>query len=505
MTKPGESLLIKGAAVFTADERRSFHPKADILIERGKISRIAPDLDAHTIEPLQLLMAEGLLAIPGLINAHLHSPGNLMRGTLDGLPLEIFMLYEVPPLARQRDSARLAYLRTAIGAIEMLKLGVTSVMDDAFFVPLTSSEAIDGILSAYRDAGMRATVALDQPIVVEYSKYPFLAEILPPAIKAEMDRAPRETEQGMHEHYRHLIETWHGAAGGRLTTAVSCSAPQRATVSYLEYLSELAKTKNLPFICHILETRAQRVFGDEVLGRSLVRYADELGILDEHMQAIHAIWVDDRDIEILAESGCTIAHNPVCNLRLGSGVMPFRKLRNAGVAICLGTDEAIADDSHNLWNAAKTGALIYTLADPDDRQWPTAREMLDVLWRGGARALRRRETLGALQEGAAADIALLDFNADAFTPLNDLERQFVFCETGSSVRHTIVDGRVVVAEGRLTTINEEEIKAEIRDLMPSFKEDVAALRVGAAQIEPYYREMLKRAGARDVGMRRTLA
>jgi cytosine/adenosine deaminase-related metal-dependent hydrolase len=352
---------------------------------------------------------------------------------------------------------------------------------------------------------MRATLALDQPIVVEYQKYPFLADILPAEIKAEMDRAPRETEVGMRELYDYLIDTWHGRAHGRLAAAVSCSAPQRATVPYLHYLSALAHEKDLPFICHILETKTQRVLGDEVFGRSLVRYAHDLGILDGHMQVIHAIWVDDEDIALLAQSGCTVAHNPVCNLRLGSGVMPFRKLRDAGVPICLGTDEAIADDSHNLWGAAKTATLIHTLADSDDRRWPKAGEMLDVIWRGGACSMRRPETFGVLQEGAAADIALLDLAADSFTPLNDIERQLVFCETGSSVRYTIVAGHVVVDEGRVTTVDETAIKAELKATMPVTTEAMAALRLSAAKLEPYYREMVRRAGTRDVGFTRTLS
>jgi 5-methylthioadenosine/S-adenosylhomocysteine deaminase len=489
--EPG-SLLIRNARVLTWDDMRTEHARADIRIENGRIAAIGTNLAGMDGFRGRVLEADGLLAIPGLINAHLHSPGNLMRGTLDGLPLEIFMLYEVPPLAETADAERIGYLRTALGAMEMLKLGITSVLDDAFFVPLASAPAIDAILSAYRDSGMRATVALDQPLAVEYEKYPYLKDLLPPDVKLQMERAPRETEASMRALYDHLIGTWHGAAHGRLSAAVSCSAPQRAPESYLGMLSELSRVHDLPYFCHILETRVQKTLGDERYGRSLVRYAHDLGILDERMQVIHAIWIDAADIALLAGSGCTVAHNPVCNLRLGSGIMPFRKLREAGVPICLGTDEAVSDDSHNIWGAAKMAGLIHNLTDVDYRRWPTAIEVLDCLWRGGARAMRKSGQAGVLKSGAVADIALLDLSSDAFTPLNEVVRQLVYSENGASVRHTIIAGDVVVEEGRVMTLDEAGIKAELRALHPEMAKRNAALRQSAAALEPYYRDMYLR-------------
>jgi 5-methylthioadenosine/S-adenosylhomocysteine deaminase len=384
----------------------------------------------------------------------------------------------------------------------MLKLGITSVLDDAFFVPLTSRAAIDAIAGAYDEIGMRATLGLDQPIVVEYDKYPFLSEILPESVKRDMESAPRETAEGMLEHYAYLIERWHGRGEGRIAAAVSCSAPQRATPDYLRSLSGLAHRHDLPFFCHMLETKLQRVLGEEKFGQSLVQYVSELGVLDAHMQVIHAIWVDNRDIETLGQSGASVAHNPVCNMRLGSGIMPFRQLRNAGVPICLGTDEGVSDDSHNLWGAIKAAGTMHALTDPDSETWPRAAEILECVWEGGNTVMRRSRRVGRIEVGAAADIALLDRSADAFTPLHDIRRQLVLCESGGSVRHTIVDGRVVVRDGRLTLIDEPELKREIRSLEPMLRVGVARLRESAASLEPYYREIVQRAAARDVGFTR---
>lgn len=492
------NLLVRGGtALFGAASPEAV--RADILIRDGMITDIGLIPDADGVEVLD---ATDCLIIPGVINAHVHSSGNFMRGTLDGYPLEIFMLYEVPSHLQGDEDPEAVRLRTLIGAAEMLKYGITSVCDDAFFVPLARTASIDAIAGAYLDIGMRATIGLDQPIVVEYEKYPFLRDLLPTQIISAMDRAPRETAEGMLAHYRHLIERWHGAGEGRIGAAVSCSAPQRATPDYLRALSALAHAHDLPFFCHILETKLQRVLGIEKFGKSLVRYVDELGVLDEHMQVIHAIWVDDDDIARLGRSGATVAHNPVCNMRLGSGVMPFRRLRDAGVPICLGTDEAVSDDSHNLWGAIKAAGIVHGLDGPDFDSWPKAPEILSAVWDGGDRVMRRKHRAGRIEVGAVGDLAILDANSPSFQPLHDVRRALVYSESGRSVRHTVVDGTVVVRDAKLTSLDQTALLDQLRALEPQLRHDASGIRRAAAEVEPFYREMVQRAAAYDVGFSR---
>jgi cytosine/adenosine deaminase-related metal-dependent hydrolase len=500
----GGDLVIRGARVLTMDDEDREWESADVVAEGGLIAAVGPGAAAGT-DGRRVVDGRGLLALPGLVNGHFHSSGNLMKGMLDGFPLEIFMLYEVPPLAGGAPLKRLNYVRTMLGAIEMLKCGVTAVHDDAYHVPVASVDGVDGIMEAYADSGMRATVAIDQPNVVEYEKYPFLADLLPAELRRRMEAAPRQTAEELLALYRHLIDRWHGAADGRLQAAVSCSAPQRVTRDYLQALSELSRRRDLPFNVHVLETKLQRVLGREKYGKSLVRYVHDLGLLDDRMLVIHAIWVDDEDIRLLAESGCTVAHNPVCNLRLGSGLMPFRRLRDAGVPICLGSDEANVDDTTNMWNVAKTAAILHTLADADYRRWPTAREVLWALFRGGARGLRQGERIGLLAPGRAADIVLVDLDALAFTPLNDLRRQLVYCENGGSVRMVIVAGRVLVEDGRVLAVDERAVKAEARGLMAGYREALGPALAAARELEPYYRDMYLKAAAADVGFSRWAA
>ena len=496
-------LVIRAARVLALDDAGHDWPAADVVIAGGRIERVGPGA-AVGVEAPRIIDGAGMLAMPGIINGHFHSPGNLMKGSLPGLPLELFMLHEVPPLAAGTDVGRLSYVRTMLGALEMLRRGITAVHDDAFHVPVATAASVDAIMQAYRDSGMRATVAIDQPNVIEYEKYPFLDALLPEAQKRAMAAAPRQSTEELLGLYEGLIDRWHGVEGGRLAAAVSCSAPQRVTREYFAGLSALSRRHDLPFNIHLLETKLQRVLGEEKYGKSLVRLVHDLGFLDERVLAIHAIWVDDEDVQLLARSGCTVAHNPVCNLRLGSGVMPYYKLRAAGVPMCLGSDEATVDDSINLWFVAKTAALVQTLGSAEYRDWPGAPEMLAALTRGGARGMRREGHLGMLAAGCDADVILLDLDTAAFTPLNDLPRQLVFCEDGGSVRTAIVAGKVVFEYGRVTTVDEKALRAEARSLMEGYREQLGRAAEQAGELAPHYREMYLRAASRDVGFSRWL-
>ena len=494
------AVLFRSASVLTMDSSDRLLADTDVLVEGGRISAIGKQLPAPP--DARIVDASHHVLMPGLVNAHVHSPANFLKGALDDAPLEMFMLYEVPPLAATPESPRLCRLRTLLGAAEMLKLGITSVHDDAFFNPVPTLETIDAVMKAYAESGIRAAVSLDQPNVVEFDKYPFLKELLPDDLRRHMECAPRQGDAELLVLYRHFIARWHNAADGRLRCSVSCSAPQRVTIPYFEGLTELSAAHDIPFIVHILETRLQRVLGQEKYGKSLVRYVHDLGMLDERKLVVHAIWIDEHDIDLLAASGCTVAHNPISNLKLGSGVMPWRALRDAGVPICLGSDEAAVDDTANMWGVAKTAGLIHKISDPEWTRWPKAGEILHDLLVGGARGMGLSGKIGRIEPGYAADLAMVDLDTMAFTPLNDIRRQLVFCETGSSVALTMVDGRIVYENGKLQTIDEAELRAEIREIMAEYGSTLAETRRQADRLAPFYREMYRQTLRRPVGMNR---
>lgn len=492
--------LIRNARVLTLDDAGSEHACADILVDGAQIAAIGAGLAPGSID--RVIEARGKLAMPGLINGHFHSPGNMMCGALTDMPLELFMLFEVPPGGEGSVGQRLAYVQTLLGAVEMLKSGITAVHDDPYHNPAPTPEGINAIMLAYADSGIRATVSINHPNKVEHSKYPFLKDLLPAEVIARMDAVRHWSAAEVTHLYRWFHDNWHDTAGGRLRIAVSNSAPQRVSDDYFGALSDFSRAHDLPFDIHMLETRLQRVFGQEVWGKSLVRQVHDLGFLDERMLVIHAIWVDEADMELLAASGCTVAHNPVCNLKLGSGVMPFRRLRSHGIPIALGTDERNTDDTTNVWGAMKTAGLIHKIAEPDYRDWPTAAEVLACATRGSARGMRLQGTIGQLAVGAQADLILVDLDTLPFTPLNNLQRQLVFCENGSSVRMTMVAGEVVVEDGVVKSVDEAALRAEVRELSAEFADSMRATEAAAATLEPFYRDMYLRALDVPVGMER---
>jgi cytosine/adenosine deaminase-related metal-dependent hydrolase len=269
-------------------------------------------------------------------------------------------------------------------------------------------------------------------------------------------------------------------------------------------LSELSAEFDLPYNMHILETRLQRVLGDRLYGKSLVKYVHERGVLTERSMVIHAIWVDAEDMDLMAESGCSVAHNPLCNLKLGSGIMPFRELADRGINICLGSDEMCSDDAVNLWNVAKLVGLVHKIAESDYSKWPGAREILRCATANAAHAMRIADTVGSIKIGMQADLILLDLNTLAFTPLNDVRRQLIFCENGSSVRLVIVAGRIVMEDGRLLTIDEEALKSEARELMDEYRSQYQAVDHWARTLEPIYRQMYHQCLREPVPMHRAL-
>lgn len=475
----------------------------DLLTRGGHIAEIGDGLAAP--EGARIVDGGGNLLMPGLTNAHFHSPVNHMKGRLPCLPLEIFMLYESPALDVLTPSPREAYLRTMLGCIEMLRTGTTCVGDDCFFVPSPSPEIIDAVCQAYADSGIRATIALDEPELSEVEKLPFLGDLVPPDLHKSLSRRPDLSGPDLLALNNHLIETWHMACGGRIRAAVSCSAPQRVTPDYFAALDALSRKHDLPFFAHMLETKLQRVLGAEKLGgRSLVQYTGDLGLLSERMLIIHAIWVDETDLDLIAASGASVAHNPNSNLRLGSGVMPFRAMQDRGIPICLGVDEAIADDAINMWSVMKTAGMLHTLSGTDYERWPSARDILRCATVGGGQALRIADH-GQLVPGAPADLVLIDLSTLSFLPLNNLPRQLVHVELGQSVRMTMVAGQIVYDEGRVTSVDETALLEEAREVFTGKSAALATAETQVAALLPYYQQMVARAASTDVGMSRTLA
>jgi 5-methylthioadenosine/S-adenosylhomocysteine deaminase len=507
-------MWIQDVLILDLDAPGATRGPVDIEIVDGRIARIAHSVrpnpqDSDTRLKLgaaagRVIDGAGLLAIPGLVNAHLHSSGHFSRGLLDNLPLELFMLWELPPLEAEPSPPELYRARVLSGAVQMLKSGITSVMDDPIYTPDATDEAIDAVMGAYRDVGLRATVSIYQPNKTEYDWFPYLPQLLPPDLRRRMGEQSRPSTAQIMETYRAFFGRWHGAADGRLRCAASCSAPQRATDDYLIGLHKLAADWGLPLVMHVYESKVQRVAGELLYGRSLVRHVRDLGALDERTVVVHAVWVDDQDISDLAEASCTVVHSPSGNLRCGSGIMPYRDLMRAGVHMALCTDEATVEDTCSLWSAGRLAAQLHKITGPDYEAWPTAEEILRAMTEGGARAMGLPGEIGVLREGARADIVLIDLSTSNYVPMVNLPRHLVYGEDGRSIRMVMVDGKIVVEDGRVVTVDEEALLEEARGLTSSWAASLGSTERWADLLRPYVEEMYRRCVRFDVGFTRWL-
>ncbi|PZE28999.1 amidohydrolase family protein [Curtobacterium sp. MCBD17_028] len=511
------SVLFTDVFVWAPETPAGMVGPTDLLVVEDTVRAIGPAVRQQAPADARVVAGGGHhVLVPGLVNAHFHSPANHLKGAFPSRPLETFMLYESPADPDLAPTPREAYLRTMLGALEMLRTGTTSVQDDAFLMPAPDPDVIDAVMQAYEDSGIRASVALDQPELADADKLPFLDDAddaLAAALHAPAPAAAPELLAA----YDHLFRRWHGAADGRLTAAVSISAPQRVSPEYFGALDDLSRTHDVPLFAHMLETRTQRALSapgsgqERFAGRSLVRYTADLGLLSDRVNVIHAVWVDEHDLDLIAAADAVVAHNPVSNLRLGSGVMPFRAMRDRGIRIALGVDEAICDDTVNTWGVVKQAGLIHNVAGLDADRWPLPAEVLDALWEGGAAAMRRdgwnaeRGRIGRVAEGAQADLALLDLHAPAFTPFNDLRGQLVYCESGGSVRMTVVAGRIVAEGGRVVSVDEAALLAEARELHAARRPALERTWAAADALYPAYDAVVRRAARTDVGMTRWIA
>jgi guanine deaminase len=226
---------------------------------------------------------------------------------------------------------------------------------------------------------------------------------------------------------------------------------------------------------HLAETKTQAVLGRRKYGRSLTAHLAGLGLLGERTSVAHAIWIDRDDIRCLADAGATVAHNPMSNLRLGSGVAPVRLMCDAGLAVGVGTDASNTSDGQNMFEAMRLTAYLSRLHGPDPERWLAAADAFEMATRGSARALGM-EGIGRIAPGCRADLVFLDLGQIHYVPLRAPLLQLVFAENGAAVHSVMVDGRLILEAGRLLTIDEASLRRRAEE---------AAARLDAANAESF--------------------
>jgi cytosine/adenosine deaminase-related metal-dependent hydrolase len=437
------------------DPELPFEP-ADIGIVDGRVAEVGriPAASASTT-----IDGHGMVAMPGLVNAHTHSGQHLDRGVAPNLPLDLWLMWVV--YAGIEFTPDDSYTLALSGALEMTRTGCTAVLDHPW-VPAEGFELhIDAMTSAYADAGLRCALApmiQDRDIFesIGFGDMPTPAALSEPVEPAHLIDCMR---QFLSDH----------ADRSLLTPMVGPSAPQRCSHELMTGLVDLAKEYSAPLHTHVLETRSQVFATRARYGASVVEYLHEIGALNARTSLAHCVWLDADEYELVRAAGSTIVHNPISNLRCGSGLLPLGGLLDNDVNVGLGADGAASNDSQNMFEAMKIAALMHTMSGSFPN-WPTASDIWATCLRGGARALGA--DIGSLTPGSSADIVLLDTERHAAVSRDALVRSLVFAEHGDSVHSVIVDGNVLIEDGVRRTVpadhgaRERELLVRIHESLP---------------------------------------
>jgi cytosine/adenosine deaminase-related metal-dependent hydrolase len=491
--------LIKQATVlpFTplADGSLDLNPRSlDVLIEGDRIAQIAPTIEAEA----EIIDARDHLLIPGFVDAHTHSTGVLEKASYEALPLEIWMLYVSPPTWQKPLNPRIHYLCAAVAAIEAAKHGTTTIQDDLYVSPHNTPAVFDAVAQAYTDVGIRSSIsysAINKPL---YETIPYLSELLPDQIKQILTSGPQLSDDEWVTMFKDLYQAWHNK-NGLVRIILSPNAPQRVSSDLLERIAELSQDYDLPINSHMLESRTQAVTGPEFYGESIIAYAKRHGILTHRTTVAHGVWLDPHDVELIAAAGATVSHNIVSNHRLCSGIAAVKNLMDAGVNIALGSDGM---ETFNLFHVLKATGLVHSLTDTDYQTYPKAADVLKWATLGGAKSTLMHQEIGAVAEGMKADLVLYDLNTISFTPRYQLPIHLVYSEQGESIRKVMINGKLIVNDGKLLTMDERAILAELRDYMPEYLEYRELCHQQSNLIRPYMDRVFQTAIAKPLSVHR---
>lgn len=475
-------LLIKGGQVYDHDGNVHKPAVADILVENGEIVAIDNEI-ASRPDGAEVLDASGRLVIPGLINAHYHSHDTLCRGMFEELPLEMWLLYTLPMGAnRSKEEVR---ARTLVGALESLRAGITTVQDMLGLVPL-SEDYIDVVLSAYRDIGIRVVFS---PMISDIPSVGMMRfkDDLPPDIQEMLGTRALPAQEQLDfldaQYKRHR-------ASGTLHWAVAPFAPQRCTPKMLEGCAELAHNHDLCVYTHVYETRGQVLIARDQFGHhggSLINYLDSTGLLGPRLNIVHSVWISRKEMDQMAAADAGIVLNHLSNMKLKSGVAPVCDLRESGVRLGLGCDNCSGSDVQSIFQAMKLFCLFSAVSEPEPGP-ALAHEALRHATLGNARTAGLAGKLGALRPGYKADMVLIDLKDVSYLPYNSAARQLVYTEAGRAVETVIVDGRPVIKDRKVTSIDEDGLRREVADLMRHFVEDYDKIVESRKRALPYMLE-----------------
>lgn len=420
-----DRLLIKNAIIVTITEE-SWIEHGYILINGNRIEQLGEGEYTGTQSIDQVIDAAGKVVMPGLINTHGHAAMALLRGYADDLPLMEWLETKCWPI-EDKLTAEDVYWGSQLAILEMLKTGTTCFTDMYYFM--------DRVAQAVEESGIRAVLS-----------------------RGMVGFPPKD--QILIEESRNFVKKWNGAADGRITTLLGPHAPYTCPPDYLKQVVELSEELEQPLQIHLSETAGEVERSIEEHGCTPIRLMEKLGVFNRPTLAAHCVHVTDEDIEIMARYNVRVAHNPDSNLKLGSGVAPAVKMLNKGITVGLGTDGAASNNNLDMFEELRQAAMLHKGVGLDPIAI-SAYKALQMATNEGAKALFLETTLGTIQPGALADLILIDFNRPYYYPRHNVISHLVYAGQSGDVTDVIIDGKLVVQDRRVLTMDEEKIYQEV--------------------------------------------
>jgi len=423
-------LIVFGGTLVTMDPEKRIIENGALAIKNGEIVAVGKAEEIlRKYQSKSKINAAGKVIIPGLINTHTHIPMVLFRGIADDMDLQEWLTKYIFPAEARNVNEEFVRVGTRLGLAELIKGGTTTYCDMYYFEDAIAEETVK--------AGVRAV--LGQTLID-----------FPAPDNKTFDDALKYTES--------FIKKW---KNNRLVIpAVAPHAPYTVSQEHLIRTRELADKYDVPLVIHLAEAETETEFiKKNHNGLTPVSYVDSIGFFNRKTIAAHVIQVNEEEIEILKRNDVGVAHNPQSNMKLAAGIAPVPLMLKNGLRIGLGTDGAASNNDLSLWEEMDTAAKIHKVFTKDPKV-VSAEQVFAMATIGGARALHLENLIGSLEVGKRADVVIVDFDSVHQTPMYNVYSHLVYATKASDVDTVIVEGKVLMRQKRLLTLNENAIKRE---------------------------------------------
>ena len=497
-TPNGNITVIRGGTVLPFDGTNRVVENGEVWFEGPEIRAVceAGGFEAPPGAEVAVIEAAGRIVMPGLINAHSHSYSALLKGTVDATPLDLYMIRAIA--GGSDRTPREVFVSAQVDCITLLKSGVTSVIDHYSERPQTTAEGLEAVAAGYREAGLRARIAPMFADLPYLDTVPIDASRLPGEIREFYEGMGRPDAEAYFATLDAALDTL-DTGEGRLGLLMGVDGPQRCSDALIEMTADAKRRNGLGLHTHMLEAKTQAAMRDPSEG--FVARLARLGIVDEKSSFAHFVWSADDDIAAAREAGLTVIHPAPSNMMLGSGVCPMLRLVETGIPVAFGSDGTNCSPAA-LLETIRVAAYLSRVTEPDPDKWIDAPGMLALSMEGGARAMGEPGRIGTLAPGARADILVIDTRNHWHMPMGDPWRHVLFYEQGAGTEHVWIDGRQVVRDGEVLTVDEDAILAEASEIAARFAERMGGREDFIDAHHAPFRGMLLDTHARDIGIER---